>query len=272
MSGLAALLVGSMVWFGERAARQIRRGRVRARLDEAPTGTGVTTSRGWPVPPWLLWSVVGGAAGWIVAHRPGAVLGILVVPIVRRFLLRRGRAKEEAERDEQLADAVGSVTAALRAGLSVPQSLAYAAAETPAPLGGALGDVVDQLDVGVPLATAITDWADRAGTGDARLLAGVIRLHRRSGGDLPSVLDQVVAALRERRAAAREVRALTAQARLSGAILGFLPIGFFAFLWLTSRRDIEGAFRSPAGLAAMTVGLLMEGLAFLWIRSLLAVR
>ena len=153
----------------------------------------------------------------------------------------------KAERDEQLADAVGSVTAALRAGLSVPQSLAYAAAETPAPLGSALGDVVDQLDVGVPLETAVTDWADRAGTGDARLLAGVIRLHRRSGGDLPSVLDQVVAALRERRAAAREVRALTAQARLSGAILGFLPIGFFAFLWLTSRRDIEGAFRTPGG-------------------------
>ncbi len=86
------------------------------------------------------------------------------------------------------------------------------------------------------------------------------------------VLDQVGVTLRERRAAAQEVRALTAQARLSGAILGFLPIGFFGFLWLTSRSDIEGAFRTPAGIAAVTVGLAMEGLAFLWIRHLLEVR
>jgi hypothetical protein len=51
-----------------------------------------------------------------------------------------------------------------------------------------------------------------------------------------------------------------------------LPFGFFAFLWLTSRSEIEGAFRSPAGLAAITVGLVLEGLAFLWIRHLLEVR
>ena len=68
------------------------------------------------------------------------------------------------------------------------------------------------------------------------------------------------------------MRALTAQARLSGAILGLLPIGFFAFLWLTSRRDIEGAFRTPAGLTAFGVGAVLELLAFLWIRRLLEVR
>jgi tight adherence protein B len=131
---------------------------------------------------------------------------------------------------------------------------------------------VDELSLGVSLEAAVDTWAARTDTEDARLLAGVLGLHRRSGGDLPAVLDQVVAALRDRRAAAREVRALTAQARLSGAILGLLPIGFFGFLWLTSRQDIQGALRNPAGLAAMGIGFGLEGLAFLWIRSLLAVR
>ena len=49
--------------------------------------------------------------------------------------------------------------------------------------------------------------------------------------------------------------ALTSQARLSGAILGVLPVGFFAFLWLTSRDQIEGAFHTPAGIAALIPGL-----------------
>jgi tight adherence protein B len=78
--------------------------------------------------------------------------------------------------------------------------------------------------------------------------------------------------LRERRAAVGEVRALTAQARLSGTILGVLPFGFFAFLWITSRDEIEGALRSPAGIAAIGLGLVLEGFAFLWIRHLLEVR
>jgi tight adherence protein B len=78
--------------------------------------------------------------------------------------------------------------------------------------------------------------------------------------------------LQERRAAAREVRALTVQARLSGVILGILPVGFLAFLWLTSRRDIEGAFATPAGLASISLGLVLEGAAYLWIRKLLEVR
>src|SRR5439155_19943870 len=114
-------------------------------------------------------------------------------------------------------------------------------------------------------------WSSSMGSDAARLLAGVLRLHRRSGGDLPPVLDEVATTLRERRAAAREIRALTAQARLSGSILGLLPIGFFAFLWLTSRRDIEGALGTPAGLASVLLGLGLEVGAFFWIRALLVV-
>ena len=97
------------------------------------------------------------------------------------------------------------------------------------------------------------------GTDDARLVVGVLALHRRSGGDLPRVLDQVAATLRERSSAAREVRALTAQARLSGVILGLLPIGFFGFLWMTSRGDIQGAFDSPVGIGAVVAGSCSKG-------------
>ncbi len=114
-------------------------------------------------------------------------------------------------------------------------------------------------------------WIERVGTDDAHLLGAAFELHRRSGGDLPSVLDQVGAAIRDRVAAAREVRALTAQARLSGLILGLLPIAFFVFLWLTSRRDIEAALGTSAGRVAVVLGITLETVAFVWIRRLLEV-
>ena len=103
----------------------------------------------------------------------------------------------------------------------------------------ALGDG-SSLELGSRSMTRSIGGSHEVGTDDARLVAGVLRLHRRSGGDLPATLDQVAATLRERHAAAGEVRALTAQARLSGTILGVLPIGFFAFLWITSRERDRG--------------------------------
>jgi tight adherence protein B len=263
--GLAALLA-------ERGATSVRRDTMRGRLPMPPARNEKRT-RCRSIPAWVPWAALGATVGLGVGRAPafaaiGGVAGYVAFAI--RGRLRTTHAA--ASRDEQLADAVRAISSALRAGFSVTQSLAYAAGEAAPPLDASLRGVVDALDVGVPSDEALEAWADAVGTDDARLVAGVLHLHRRSGGDLPAVLDQVAQTLRERRAAAREVRALTAQARLSGAILGVLPIGFFAFLWLTSRREIEGALATPVGLGAVGIGLVLEVLAFLWIRRLLEVR
>jgi tight adherence protein B len=189
-----------------------------------------------------------------------------------RIVGRRGRRAAARLRGEQLADTVAAVAAGLRGGLSLSGSLAYARDEAELPMRDDLARLVGRIDVGVPIVVALGEWADQLGSEDARLLVGVLDLHHRSGGDLPSVLDGVVAALRERRAAHREVRALTAQARLSGLVLGTLPIGFFGFLMLTSRHEMLEAIATPLGRTAVGVGLMLELGAFFWIRRLLEVR
>jgi tight adherence protein B len=198
----------------------------------------------------------------------GVVVGALIGYTVRRH--RRSAQLHRAA--EQLAEAVSALSAGLRAGLSLPQAFAYARDEAQEPLRGELTGLVDGIETGTPITEALSEWAATQGSEDARLIAGVLDLHRRSGGDLPIVLDGLAGTLRERRAAQREVRALTAQARLSGVILGMLPIGFFGFLLLTSRREMLDAISTPLGGTALGVGLGLEALAFLWIRHLLEVR
>lgn len=224
-----------------------------------------------PGPAWRWWPVMGAAVGWLLGGVVTAVAGLLVLSVGAKVWRRRRDSRLAATLDEQLTDAVRSVAAGMRAGLSIPQAIAFSARESEPPLGPVLARIVDEIDLGVGLEDAVDRWATEVGTDDARLVVGVLALHRRSGGDLPRVLDQVAVTLRERSSAAREVRALTAQARLSGAVLGLLPIGFFAFLWMTSRGDIEGAFDSPIGVGAIVAGLALDGVAFLWIRSLLEV-
>lgn len=268
---LAPVLLGLAAWLAERGSRSMRRLPMEAHMPSArdPSSGGRPASR---PPGWVAWSAGGALAAWVVFGPVAAAAGALGGGVAHGVRARRTARTRALERDEQVVDAVISITAAIRAGQSVSQALAFAATESAAPARGSLQRLHEALDVGVPLEDALRAWTEEVDTDDARLVAGVLGLHRRSGGDLPSVLDQVVETLRERRAAVREVRALTAQARLSGTILGVLPFGFFAFLWLTSRSDIEGALRTPAGLVVIGLGLALEVLAFLWIRRLLEVR
>ncbi|HET6714999.1 MAG TPA: type II secretion system F family protein [Actinomycetota bacterium] len=268
MSALAITLLGLAAWLAERGSRSVRRGHLGlGDLRPPARRSGVAAPPGWAI-----WASIGAAIGFIASGLASTIGGAAAGLVLWRLRQRRRARAAAAELDEQLVDAVASITAAIRAGRSVPQALSFAASEARPPLRDSLRALDRSIELGVPLDEAVAAWTRKVDTDDARLLAGVLTLHRRSGGDLPTVLDEVTATLRERRAAVGEVRALTAQARLSGMILGVLPFGFFAFLWLTSRTEIEGAFRSATGLAAISLGFVLEGLAFLWIRHLLEVR
>lgn len=267
MNGLATGLIALAALFADRAVRGRKRAVI---LDGLRTDTDGGSSRR-PLPAWAAVASAG-LVGWLVAAIPGAVGAVLTVVIARRVRHRRRLLREVAQLHEQLADAVRTIVAGLRAGLSIPQALAYTAREVQPPLSLGLSALVDGLEAGVPFDQALDHWAAGTGGDDPRLVASVLRLHRRTGGDLPMVLDRVADTLRERLAARREVRALTAQARLSGSILGVLPVAFFGILWLTSRQDIEAALGSAAGLLSISLGLVLEAGAFLWIRRLLEVR
>jgi tight adherence protein B len=267
MIGLASGLLAIAGLFAERAVRIARSDRWSARFDVAPRDR--SAPRRLRKLPWAVSAllVVGATAGPMPA-----MVGAACVVLIPRALRRRRRGIERRRSAEQIADAVSAMSAGLRAGLSLPQSFAYARDEADEPLRSTLASLVDTIAVGTPVGEALAEWAGADGSEDVHLIVGVLDLHRRSGGDLPIVLDGLATTLRERRAAHRDVRALTAQARLSGVILGMLPIGFFGFLMLTSRREMLDAIGTPLGGTALAIGIGLELLAFLWIRHLLEAR
>lgn len=270
MSGLAVGLLGIAALLGGRGFRVASVARVRERAGSVASSRSGRI-HGGAVLHRHLWAVAASVAGWLLAGWVGVVIGVGAGLGAERLGQGRARARSSAERDEQLADAVGAIGSAMRAGLSLTQAIAYAAAETDEPLRTDLAALVRDVEVGEKLEAAVEAFAVRIGSEDVRLVTAALGLHRRTGSDLPIVLDQIGATIRERLAVAREVRALTAQARLSGLILGCLPIAFFGFMWLISRRDIEAALSTPAGVAAVGLGLVLELIAFLWIRHLLEI-
>jgi tight adherence protein B len=217
---------------------------------------------------------LGGLMGWLGLRLIGGVglaagmSGGSALP----FLLAGRRRRRNAELlERQVAEVAESAALAVRSGLSILQAVQFAATEVSEPARKSVQDVLRTIELGTPFDPAVKRWANGIGSDEARLLALVLTIHSRSGGDLAGALDEVARTIRHRVSVQRELKAMSAQGRVSGAVLGSLPIAFFLVLATTSRSEVAPVYRSAAGASMVAAGLVLELVAYLWIRRLLRV-
>ena len=185
---------------------------------------------------------------------------------------RRRRARGRALLEQQFAEYAEAMAMAVRGGLSIRNAMEFAAEEAEEPLANLLHRIFTDHRLGSSLERVLDHLTGALPTNETRLLTLVLRLHARSGGNLAASLEEVAAAVRGRVAARRDLLALSAQGRMSGAILASLPVGFFLVLAASSPSDMSHVLRSPAGMALVASGLLLQGLGYVWIRHLLRLR
>jgi tight adherence protein B len=211
------------------------------------------------------------AAGWFLGGGPTAVAAGFGGIMAHRALRRRRVHPDKEALDRRVQEFADGIAAAVRGGQSIAQAVEFAAAEARPPLEDAAHEFLSHRAVGTPFQPAFERFADRVGTDEARLLALVLGIHHRAGGDVAVALDDVSRTIRHRLGLRRELRALTAQGRISGLVLGVLPVGFFLLMALTSRGQMQPVLHSLPGTVMVTTGLLLDGLALLWIRRLLRI-
>jgi Flp pilus assembly protein TadB len=233
-------------------------------------------ARTWPGHPWSYggaWAGCAVAGGWLgagLAGPIGAVAGAVGGPLTAEGILSRRSASERVEAQAHLRETILALASGVRAGLSVRRAVQEAARDASPPLDRALGRVVGRLSVGESLEDALDDMAARLDLADVRLVVTILVIHRRTGGNLPAMLEEVADVLGDRARSRREVRALTAQGRASGAVLAVLPVAFVALLSGTGGEALGAFYRSPLGAQLLVAGLVLESLGFLWIRRIVA--
>jgi tight adherence protein B len=198
------------------------------------------------------------------------VAGTIGGPVAVESILARRKRRIAQLGDPQLREAVDALAAGLRAGLSLRRALAEAVRDAEPPLRPSLEGAVRRLEAGEPLDQAIGELA-AVDARDARLLTSLLAVHRRTGGDLPVVLDQVASIIGQRIEARRRVAAFTAQGRASGAVLAVLPVAFITLLSWTSGDGLGAFYRTPLGAALLVAGLVCDALGFMWIRRIVRV-
>lgn len=289
----AAAVVGATMalsgWLASLALAARRNERIRDRLGAGP-GWGTARSgasvarleglarladrRGWPGRPatyaawWVGAAVAGATIGTALAGPVGLLIGAVGGPVGVEGWLGRRREARAASGEVQLRDFVVALAAAVRAGLSIRLALVEAGRDLDEPLGPVIAAVVRDLDSGRPIEAALERIASELDLPDARLLVNALAVHHRTGGQLPTLLDEFAKLVGQRVEARRGSRALTAQGRASGAVLAVLPVAFVALLSGTGGDGLGAFYRTPTGAGLLLLGVLLDAAGFVWIRRI----
>ncbi len=178
-------------------------------------------------------AVVGSALSiWLINIYvvPIAALFFFSLPWIWLYQKRAARLKAFAA---QLPDAMELVARALRAGHSLAAGMHVVAEEMPPPISKEFARVYDEQNHGIALEEALKGMCERVPNLDLRFFVTSVAVQRQTGGDLAEILDRIGYVIRERFKILGQVKALTAEGRLSGIVLIAMPIGlFFLMLWM----------------------------------------
>ncbi len=212
-------------------------------------------------------SLVGAFAVLILAGPFAAValLGALVLapPAVLSFLARRRQRKFS----KQLPDTLTLLAGTLRAGYSLLQGVEAVSQEVGDPMGEELRRVLVEARLGRSLDEAMGDAGQRMESADFDWAVMAIGIQREVGGNLAELLDTVAETMVGRERLRREVKALTAEGRVSAFVIGIMPIGLGATMWVVNKPYISVLFTDPMGKMAAAGAGLLAVFGFWWMKK-----
>jgi tight adherence protein B len=217
-------------------------------------------------------AVVGGALGLVLGGPLMALLLVVVVPFGARLLLGFKASRRQAAFADQLDDSLQLMAGSLRAGHSLLRSVDSVASEADAPTSEEFSRIVNETRVGRDLNDSLDEVAERMGSDDFTWVAQAIAIHREVGGNLAEVLDAVGHTIRERNAIRRQVKALSAEGKLSAIVLMALPFGVTGFISMTNPGYLAKFTQSATGYMMLGAAGLMLLVGGLWLKSTVKIK
>jgi tight adherence protein B len=248
----------------------LKRGRLAAGAAALERAGMSTTLPGFVIAVGLT-AVAGTVAGALLGGPLLALVFLLVVPLGAKLLLGFRAGRRQAAFADQLDDSLQLMASSLRAGHSLLRAVDSVSHEAEAPTSEEFARIVNETRVGRDLNDALDEVAERMGSDDFTWVAQAIAIHREVGGNLAEVLDAVGHTIRERNAIRRQVKALSAEGKLSAIVLMALPFGVTGFLSVSNPEYLATFTESLVGygmLGAAGVMLLVGGL---WLKKTVAI-
>jgi tight adherence protein B len=183
--------------------------------------------------------VEGFALGFLLRGFLAGLLLAFGAGLGARFAVSALADRRQARFADQLGDTLQLLSGSLRAGYGLMQAVDSVAREADAPASEEFGRLVVETRLGRDMTDALTAMAERMESPDFEWVTQAIQIHREVGGDLAEVLDTVGETIRERNKLRRQVKALTAEGRMSAWVLLALPFGVALLMYFLNRPYIS---------------------------------
>lgn len=178
-----------------------------------------------------------------------------------RFYVGFRKGKRLVGFESQLPDTLGMWVNGLRSGYSVMQAMEAIATEAPEPTAGEFRRVVQEIQFGIDRPEAFDHLLKRIPSDDLDLIITAVNIQQEVGGNLAEILDIISHTVRERIKLKGEIRVLTAQGRVTGYVIGGLPIILAMFLYFVSGSYMKRMFTNKlCGWPMLGCGAAMIGM------------
>jgi tight adherence protein B len=211
----------------------------------------------------------------VLAATRNLILTVVVVllGVVGPFLfLAVKAARRQAKFEEQLPSTLQLLAGAMQAGHSLQQAVDTVVHEAGDPIAAEFQRVLTETRLGRPLEEAFQAMAKRTRSVDFEWTVMAIRLQRQVGGNLAEVLSTVAQTIRERYSLKRQIRALSAEGRLSSVILSVLPILMFVALLAFNPRFLAPLYTTALGLFMLAGAVVLMLVGIFWLKKLTEIK
>ena len=190
-----------------------------------------------------------------------------------KFWLGRRKGKRLKAFNTDLADTIMLLANGLRAGSSFLQAVELIVRETRPPISTEFARVIREVNLGLPLDEALANLQRRVRSDDLDLMTTAIAIHHTVGGNLAEILDTIAFTIRERVRIKGEIRTLTAQQRMSGYVVGFLPIALVLLLSVIAPAFMAPMLQKPPELLGLPAGMfILAGGGFMMLIGFILIR
>jgi tight adherence protein B len=206
------------------------------------------------------WGLLGGLAG--------GGLG-LFIPYA---MLARKKKRRLKKFEQQLPDALDLLARGLKAGHAFPTGLQQVAKEMDDPLGMEFFRTFREFNHGLDLNTALLNLCNRIDLRALSFFTTAVLIQRETGGNLTEILEKISVLIRERFKLTSQIKALTAEGRLSGLILLILPPLLASLLMVFNPKYESQLFLNPMGHIMIGVALGFQTLGMYWIHKIVNIK
>jgi tight adherence protein B len=209
----------------------------------------------------------------ILNNNPLFIAVALIFGAIPFFYLKMKFNKRLNMFSQQFPDALGVITNSLRAGHSLLAAFQMVASENPYPINRVFKTVSDEISLGREIRDALEDMTNQLpGSQDLKFFITAVLIQKEIGGNLAEILDTLNNTIRERYKLLGLIKTQTAQAQLSGIVLGLAPVAITALVSLLNPKYMEPLFNTAIGNVALFGAFFMSFMGFMIIQKITKIR